>query len=178
VRDTRARMVTVSCHVIIFSSKGEQNRWEVGRGRAQVSTKVDEVRVMMEGNINRLIDNAEALNQVEDKAGAASPFPAPRPRGAGAPYVHGGAHWPVLEPIGEEMGLTGHGGVRDAAGREPSARRVALPAAERRHEAADVVAQLQDEVHRVPAGVQHRAPPLASPRPTLPRLLWCVRRAV
>lgn len=34
----------------------------------EVSTKVDEVRVMMEGNINRLIDNAEALNQVEDKA--------------------------------------------------------------------------------------------------------------
>jgi hypothetical protein len=28
--------------------------------------------VMMEGNINRLIDNAEALNQVEDKAGACS----------------------------------------------------------------------------------------------------------
>mmetsp|Transcript_37859 Transcript_37859/g.72546 ORF Transcript_37859/g.72546 Transcript_37859/m.72546 type:complete len:236 (+) Transcript_37859:276-983(+) len=33
-----------------------------------VSIQVDEVKTVMEGNINRILDNAEALNSVEDKA--------------------------------------------------------------------------------------------------------------
>lgn len=72
MRDTGARMVTTVFLSSFSRREGESmGRWG-GVGWAQVSTKVDEVRVMMEGNINRLIDNAEALNQVEDKAGAAS----------------------------------------------------------------------------------------------------------
>jgi hypothetical protein len=34
-----------------------------------VGAKVDEVRLVMEGNINRVLDNAENLSNVEDKAG-------------------------------------------------------------------------------------------------------------